>query len=73
MPLLLSQLTGKMAISFSSTTEGVSILLREMGRSVLLSTTLGNATGNGKVPVEVNECKQVMLVSGDRGPFPCEN
>lgn len=46
-PLLLSQLTGKMAISFNSTTEGISTLLCEMGRSILLSMPLGN-TSNGK-------------------------
>lgn len=47
-PLLLSQLTGKMAISFSSTTEGIFTFLWEMGRSILLSMPLGNTTSNGK-------------------------
>lgn len=58
-PLLQSQLTGKMAISFSSTPEGISTLLCEMGRSILLSMLFGNTTSNGKVPVEVNECKGI--------------
>lgn len=38
---LRSQVTGKMAISFSSTTEGISTLLCE---SVLLSMLLGNTS-----------------------------
>lgn len=57
--LLLSQLTGKMAISFSSTTGGISSLLCEMGRSILLSMPLRSTTSNGKVPVEVKECKGI--------------
>lgn len=58
-PLLLSQLTGKMAISFGSASKGISTLLCEMGRSVLPSTLLGNTASNEKVTVEVNECKGI--------------